>query len=85
MSASKPAKPAKRTTTVNTAYFEVATDEDGTFHWCLWSANGRMMARNAASYERQKDVVQAIRNLQRLIPSVQLIVKTEPPEEAEQK
>lgn len=63
-------------TVKNTAFFEVAVDEEGKWHWVLWSGNGRMVARNPAEYERRKDVVQAIRNLVKLVPSVKYVVST---------
>jgi uncharacterized protein YegP (UPF0339 family) len=28
-------------------YFEIARDQEGKYHWTLWSANGRAMATNA--------------------------------------
>lgn len=68
MKAKQPAPVAR------TAYFEIAADADGQWHWCLWSGNGRLMARNAEEYPRRKDVIQAIKTLVKLVPSVPLIL-----------
>jgi uncharacterized protein YegP (UPF0339 family) len=53
---------------------EVAQDADG-FHWVLWSGNGRMIARNAITYDTLKHCKQAIRALPGIWGKVKLIVK----------
>lgn len=76
----KQSKPA-----TNTAFFEITEDGEGKWHWCLWSGNGRAMARNPGEYERRKDVIQAVRNLRKLVPTVKLVVQSsrEAPDEPE--
>jgi hypothetical protein len=39
-------------------YVELAQDEDRQWHWCLWGANGRPLAMNAATYDRRNDAMQ---------------------------
>lgn len=57
-------------------FFEIAMDEEGHWHWMLWSANGRMMAKNAVAFDRKKDVIPSIRSMQKVIPTVKLIVQS---------
>lgn len=64
--------------TPRTAYFEIAEDQDGAWHWCLWGGNGRCMARNAVAYSRKKDAVQAIKILLKSAPTAKYIVKDNP-------
>lgn len=59
-----------------TAYFEIGKDQEG-WHWVLWSGNGRVLARNPQPYERRKDVLQAVKNLAKLVPSVKYIAAGE--------
>lgn len=59
-------------------YFEVAKDAKGTWHWCLWSANGRMLATNAVQYERRNDCTKAIQSmLDALKEKVNVLVRSE--------
>jgi uncharacterized protein YegP (UPF0339 family) len=37
------------------AYIEMAQDEAGDWHWCLWSANGRAIAANVQPFKRRND------------------------------
>ena len=56
-------------------WFEVAQDKEGKWHWVLWSANGRQMARNAMQYNRQSDVTIAIKAFVKSIAKAKLIIK----------
>lgn len=42
-------------------WFEIAKDEEGKWHWCLWSGNGRQMAHSAIPYDTRKNAIEAIR------------------------
>ncbi len=46
-----------------TPYIEVAKDEKGRWHWCLWSANGRMLATNPNPYERRAECTGAVETM----------------------
>lgn len=41
-------------------FWEIA-QEGIEWHWCLWSGNGRPLARNAEPYGSKKDCIQAIK------------------------
>lgn len=41
-------------------FFEVAQDDQGQWHWCLWSSNGRQLAVNANSFPRRSDCTNSI-------------------------
>ena len=62
-------------TEIRTAYFEVAQDEEGRWHWCLWSGNGRIMARDPEGYAQKKHSVEAIKTLVKIMPSVTMVVE----------
>jgi len=57
-------------------FFEVAQDDDLSWHWLYWSSNGRALATNAMPYKCQPDCVQAIKTLCRSVgaapPKIQL-------------
>lgn len=58
-----------------TAYFEVAMDKQGQWHWCLWTANGRAMALNADGYNERNDCTRAIETLQEIMKQpLQIVV-----------
>lgn len=58
------------------AWFELV-EEAGEWHWCLWSGNGRMVARNCVPYGRKKDAMQAIRLLAGVVDGARLILESE--------
>ena len=63
-------------------FFEIAslTENDvTTWHWCLWSANGRKMATNAEFYDSKKAVVAGIKNMLKMCGEVKLIVQAGEP------
>lgn len=57
-----------------TPYFEIAEDDDHSWHWMLWAANGRMMATNAIPYRLEKECLQAIRAVNRALQSGDLVI-----------
>jgi uncharacterized protein YegP (UPF0339 family) len=61
----KPETPPPETvqTVQRPPYFEVAQGQDGKWHWMLWSGNGRQLAMNVFSYERQNDCTSAIKTI----------------------
>lgn len=63
-------------------FFEIAMDGNGKWHWQLWSANGRPMANNSIEYDRKKDVVAAVKTLQKAIPTAKYILKGHADEDA---
>lgn len=56
-------------------WVEVAQDEEGKWHWCLWSSNGRQLATNIVPYERQKDAVQAYKNAAEAFAEAKVVAK----------
>lgn len=50
---------------------ELAKDEDGQWHWCLWSSNGNQLAINAIPYPRLNDAKVGFNAAARAINSVQ--------------
>jgi uncharacterized protein YegP (UPF0339 family) len=60
----------------NEPFFEVAEDA-GQWHWVLWSANGQMIARNAASYGSLKDAQQSIRAVAGAVVKAKQIVRSQ--------
>ena len=43
-------------------YIEMAEDESGWWHWCLWSANGRAICIGNSSFKRRNDCMQSVEN-----------------------
>lgn len=70
--------PTKETTTKkpprNRPFWEIAQDAEG-WHWCLWSGNGRQIARSAVPYESKKHVLQAVKLIAPNVNDARLVVK----------
>lgn len=56
-------------------WFELAADAEGKWHWCLWSGNGRQMARNAMKYNRQNDAMMAVLAFVKKVQGAKIICK----------
>jgi uncharacterized protein YegP (UPF0339 family) len=63
------------TTRRNEPYVEIAQDEDGKWHWQLWSGNGRAIARNSLPYESKKHVLQALATIAPAINAANAVVQ----------
>lgn len=59
----------------HTPFIELACDSQGKWHWVLWSANGRQVARNAVEYDRKKDAIQALKAIKEVVPKVKIVVQ----------
>lgn len=42
-----------------TPYVEIAPDDEGEYHWCLWSGNGRAIACGVTGFKRRNDCQKA--------------------------
>jgi len=56
------------------AFYEVVR-YNGAWHWVLWSANGRKMARNVIRYVKRKDCIIAIRAMAEAAATANQIVE----------
>lgn len=56
-------------------WFEISQDTDGTWHWVLWSGNGRMLARNALPMETQRVCEKSVKNMVKACGVAKYIVK----------
>ena len=55
-------------------FIEMAEDADG-WHWCLWSGNGRMMARNAIAFPERKQCLGSIKIAKAVFAEVTAILE----------
>lgn len=62
----KPAKPASKRGERD-PFVELAQDEKGLWHWCLWTKNGRAIAMNTSGFERQNDAWKSFLALQDVV------------------
>lgn len=61
------------------SWFEIAEDQQGRWHWCLWTTNGRPMARSGVAYERRKDVIAAVKLLRQHVAAARRVIYCKPP------
>lgn len=80
------ARPKKETLTTATTtvtsserecFYELADGVDG-WHWCLWSGNGRMIARNPEPYETKKHAIQALKSVAGIAAKARVVTKASP-------
>ncbi len=64
-------------------WYEVAQDQQENWHWCLWSVNGRPIARSGVAYQRKKDAVEAVRKLAATVGAARKVIFCRPRKEAE--
>jgi uncharacterized protein YegP (UPF0339 family) len=61
-------------------WYEIAQDQQELWHWCLWSSNGRPVARSGVAYQRKKDAVEAVRKLRSTVDAATRIIYCRPKE-----
>lgn len=55
-----------------TPYIELAMDEEGEWHWCLWATNGRPMAVSLNPFKRRNDAHKNVNSVIELFRSPKL-------------
>lgn len=61
-------------TVTRPAYFEVAKDGQGKWHWTLWSGNGRQMAICVMGYDQRSDCTDAIKTVKNAVAAATRVV-----------
>jgi len=67
-----------------TIWVEVARDNNGRWHWVLWSKNGRQMCRSVIDYQDREDVKRAVQaTLTAIIDADEIEIGVSNPKEKE--
>lgn len=54
-------------------FYEIATDEDKMWHWCLWAGNGKILARNAEPYISRAAVMMGLQLFRDTVGKAEII------------